>query len=117
MARKHRFSIVVMLGAAVVAGFVALSRSVQLGVASKPAPTALVWAGPPSLAASKYSCAANSRRCRRRHRRRGRSRPDPRRPVSCTSVRPLRPSRSCTATTASTASRVTAGRSGGGGRR
>ena len=34
MARKHRFSIVVLLGAAVVAGFFALSRSVQLGAAS-----------------------------------------------------------------------------------
>jgi hypothetical protein len=39
MARKHRFSIVLMLGAAVVAGFLALSRSVQLGAASKPAAT------------------------------------------------------------------------------
>ena len=49
MARKHRFSIVVMLGAAVVAGFFALSRSVQLGVASKPAPTAQVSARARSL--------------------------------------------------------------------
>jgi hypothetical protein len=49
MARKHRFSIVVMLGAAVVAGFVALSRSVQLGAASKPAATAQVSARARSL--------------------------------------------------------------------
>ena len=49
MARKHRFSIVVMLGAAVVAGFFALSRSVQLGAASKPAPTAQVSARARSL--------------------------------------------------------------------
>jgi hypothetical protein len=49
MARKHRFSIVVMLGAAVVAGFFALSRSVQLGAASKPAPTAQVSARTRSL--------------------------------------------------------------------
>ena len=44
MARKHRFSIVVMLAAAVVAGFFALGRSVQLGAASKPASTAQVSA-------------------------------------------------------------------------
>lgn len=49
MARKHRFSIVVMLGAAVVAGFLALSRSVQLGAASKPASTAQVSARADSL--------------------------------------------------------------------
>ena len=49
MARKHRFSIVVMLSAAVVAGFVALSRSVQLGAASKPASTAQVSARARSL--------------------------------------------------------------------
>ena len=49
MARKHRFSIVVLLGAAVVAGFFALSRSVQLGIASKPAPTAQVSARARSL--------------------------------------------------------------------
>ena len=49
MARKHRFSIVVMLGAAVVAGFFALSRSVQLGAASKPASTAQVSARARSL--------------------------------------------------------------------
>ena len=49
MARKHRFSIVVMLGAAVVAGFFALGRSVQLGIASKPAPTAQVSARARSL--------------------------------------------------------------------
>jgi hypothetical protein len=49
MARKHRFSIVVMLGAAVVAGFLALSRSVQLGAASKPASTAQVSARARSL--------------------------------------------------------------------
>jgi len=49
MARKHRFSIVVMLGAAVVAGFFALGRSVQLGVASKPVPTAQVSARARSL--------------------------------------------------------------------
>ncbi len=49
MARKHRFSIVVLLGAAVVAGFFALSRSVQLGVASEPAPTAQVSARARSL--------------------------------------------------------------------
>jgi hypothetical protein len=49
MARKHRFSIVVMLGAAVVAGFLALSRSVQLGAASKPASTAQVSARTRSL--------------------------------------------------------------------
>jgi len=49
MARKHRFSIVVMLGAAVVAGFFALGHSVQLGVASKPVPTAQVSARARSL--------------------------------------------------------------------
>jgi len=49
MARKHRFSIVVMLGAAVVAGFLAVSRSAQLGAASKPAPTAQVSAKARSL--------------------------------------------------------------------
>jgi len=49
MARKHRFSIVLMLGAAVVAGFLALSRSVQLGAASKPASTAQVSARARSL--------------------------------------------------------------------
>ena len=49
MARKHRFSIVVMLGAAVVAGFFALSRSVQLGAASKPTSTAQVSARARSL--------------------------------------------------------------------
>jgi hypothetical protein len=49
MARKHRFSIVVMLGAAVVAGFFALSRSVQLGAVSKPASTAQVSARARSL--------------------------------------------------------------------
>ena len=49
MARKHRFSIVLMLGAAVVAGFLALSRSVQLGAASKPASTAQVSARTRSL--------------------------------------------------------------------
>jgi len=49
MARKHRFSIVVMLGAAVVAGFFALGRSVQLGAASKPASTAQVSARAHSL--------------------------------------------------------------------
>jgi Tfp pilus assembly protein PilN len=49
MARKHRFSIVVMLGAAVVAGFFALSRSVQLGAASKPASTAQISARARSL--------------------------------------------------------------------
>ena len=49
MARKHRFSIVVMLGAAVVAGFLALSRSVQLGAASKPASAAQVSARAHSL--------------------------------------------------------------------
>ena len=49
MARKHRFSIVVMLSAAVVAGFVALSRSVQLGAASKPASTVQVSAKARSL--------------------------------------------------------------------
>ena len=49
MARKHRFSIVVMLGAAVVAGFLALGRSVQLGAASKPASTAQVSARARSL--------------------------------------------------------------------
>ena len=49
MARKHRFSIVVMLGAAVVAGFFALSRSVQLGVASKPNSTAQISARARSL--------------------------------------------------------------------
>ncbi len=49
MARKHRFSIVVMLGAAVVAGFLALGRSVQLGAASKPASTAQISARARSL--------------------------------------------------------------------
>lgn len=49
MARKHRFSIVVMLGAAVVAGFVALGHTVQLGAASKSAPTAQVSARARSL--------------------------------------------------------------------
>jgi hypothetical protein len=49
MARKHRFSIVVMLGAAVVAGFFVLSRSVQLGAASKPASTAQISARARSL--------------------------------------------------------------------
>ena len=49
MARKHRFSIVVMLGAAVVAGFFALSRNLQLGAASKPASTAQVSARARSL--------------------------------------------------------------------
>ena len=49
MARKHRFSIVLMLGAAVVAGFLALSRSVQLGAASKPVSTAQVSARARSL--------------------------------------------------------------------
>ena len=49
MARKHRFSIVLMLGAAVVAAFLALSRSVQLGAASKPASTAQVSARARSL--------------------------------------------------------------------
>ena len=49
MARKHRFSIVVMLGAAVVAGFLALSRSVQLGAASKPTSTAQISASARSL--------------------------------------------------------------------
>jgi len=49
MARKHRFSIVVMLGAAVVAGFFALSRSVQLGAASKQASTAQISARASSL--------------------------------------------------------------------
>ena len=49
MARKHRFPIVVMLGAAVVAGFFALSRSVQLGAASRPASTAQISARARSL--------------------------------------------------------------------
>jgi hypothetical protein len=49
MARKHRFSIVVMLGAAVVAGFFALGRSVQLGAASEPASTAQISARARSL--------------------------------------------------------------------
>ena len=49
MARKHRFSIVVMLGAAVVAGFFALSRSVQLGAASKPGSTVQISARARSL--------------------------------------------------------------------
>ena len=52
MARKHRFSIVVMLGAAVVAGFFALGRSVQLGAASKPASTAQVSARASKIASS-----------------------------------------------------------------
>lgn len=49
MARKHRFLIVVMLGTAVVAGFFALGRSVQLGAASTPASTAQVSARTRSL--------------------------------------------------------------------
>ena len=49
MARKHRFVIVVMLGAAVVAGFFALGRSMQLGASSKTAAPALVSARARSL--------------------------------------------------------------------
>ena len=49
MARKHRFVIVVTLGAAVVAGFFALGRSAQLGAASTTASTAQVSARTRSL--------------------------------------------------------------------
>jgi len=49
MAGKHRFSIVVMLGAAVVAGFFALSRTVQLGAAATPATAAQISARTRSL--------------------------------------------------------------------
>jgi hypothetical protein len=49
MPRKHRFSIVVMLAAAVVAGFFALDQNVQLGAASKSASTAQVSARARSL--------------------------------------------------------------------
>ena len=114
MARKHRFSIVVLLGAAVVAGFFALSRSVQLGAASKPASAAQMSARARSLdrleaqlrqlggAAGGGSEGAEGR--------------DPIRVAGCcTSARPLRPRRrptaTTTSTTASTAPRATTGRS------
>lgn len=49
MSRKHRFPIVVMLATAVVAGLFALTRTVQIGVAAKPAPSAQVEAKARSL--------------------------------------------------------------------
>ena len=49
MPGKHRFVIVVLLGAAVVAGFFALGRSAQLGAASETAAPALVSARARSL--------------------------------------------------------------------
>jgi preprotein translocase subunit SecF len=49
MSRKHRFPLVVMLAAAIVAGLFAVTRTVQLGAAAKPASSAQVATNTRSL--------------------------------------------------------------------